>query len=129
MVKYRHLFNKYNPFGGLTLVYTSSDVYGSGDILISYSYSLCSEKDHYSRKIGIDIASKKFFLKKAIWRDGETTDVEAILIDILKSYQLPEHAVWATLRELDTIAYIKYEKTCDRNRKLVLKNKKGEFDE
>lgn len=127
MVKYRHLFNKYNPFGGLTLVYTKEAIDDHG-LYIDYRFSVCSEKDHYCRETGINTALTKQPTRFYLYHNTESA-VEAILIDILKSYQLPKHAVYTVLRELDTIAYIKYEKICLRNRELVSKNKKGEFDE
>ena len=126
MVKYRHLFTKHNPFGGLTLVYTEEiDLHG---MYIEYRFSVCSDKDHYCRKIGINTALTKQPIRFYLYHNVDST-VESILVNILHSNQLPKHAVCTILLELDAIAYIKFEKTCLRNRELVSENKKGEFDE
>lgn len=75
---YRHLFDRSSPFGGVTLVYwyVPEDPYK-----LLYQYSICSADDHYSRKIGIDMAEwgKIYEIKAYEGQDICCTILEDIL--------------------------------------------------
>lgn len=82
--QYRHLFDRYYPFGGITLVYWYSP---QDPYKVNYQYAICSDRDHYSRKIGIEVATSGKTYGFKSYEDRELCST--ILEDILTNHDLP----------------------------------------
>ena len=55
---------KITPKGGITIAYELQNIDGSGEFInVRFNYSTCSEKDHYSRKIGNRVAAGRLKVK------------------------------------------------------------------
>lgn len=100
---YRHLFDKFSPFGGMTLVYwySSEDPYK-----ILYQYSICSLDDHYSRKIGIYTATLGKLYEVKAYEDQDICST--ILEDILTSHPLPVRDLRMVWQELQEFIFKRY---------------------
>lgn len=56
-----HIFDKYHPFGGLTVAFSRCNPDLKNGVMADVSLAYCSRLDNFSRKEGTHLALHKFF--------------------------------------------------------------------